>query len=141
MIKGKNSYFIIFLIFLLFSGVIFANNKKKKSVILKEKVESKVDFFGRRTFEGKIVNNLDERVDFVYIEFKIMNGRNEVIEKVRSYIYGSVYKFRDGSISTSSLKSGETGTFKCITSVMADSIKKYDYNIGWKFFEELPEKY
>jgi hypothetical protein len=141
MIKWKNYYFIIFLIFLLFSGVIFANNKKKKNVILKEKIESKVDFFGRRTFEGKIVNNLDERVDFVYIEFNIMNGRNEVIEKVRSYIYGSVYKFRDGSISTSSLKSGETGTFKYITSVMADSIKKYDYNIGWKFFEELPEKY
>ena len=141
MIKRKNFYFAIFLIFLLFSGVLFANNKKIKSVILKEKIELKVDFFGRRIFEGKLVNNLDERVDFVYIEFKIMNRRNEVMEKVRSYIYGSIYKFRDGSISTSSLKSGETGSFKCFTSVMADSIKKYDYNIGWKNFEELPEKY
>ena len=130
----------IFFIFLFFAVIIFADNKQKKGVFLKGEIESKIDFFGRRFFEGKIVNNLDKRADFVFIELKIINDKDEVIEKLRSYVYGTVHIFRDNTVSTSSIESGKVANFKCFTSFMPDSVKKFEYNIGWKVFDELPEK-
>jgi len=136
----KSLIFIFFFVFLLFTVIIYVDSKQKKEVFLKGEIESKVDFFGRRFFEGKIVNNLNKRVDFVFIEFKIINDKNEVIEKLRSYVYGTVHIFRDNTVSTSSIESGKVADFKCFTSFMADSVKTFEYNIGWKVFDELPEK-
>ncbi|NVM03458.1 MAG: hypothetical protein HWN67_14110 [Candidatus Helarchaeota archaeon] len=137
----KSINFCIFFVFLFFTVIIFANVNPQKGVFLKGEIESKVDFFGRRFFEGKIINNLDRRVDFVFIEFKIINNKNELIEKIRSYVYGTVHIFKDNTVSTSSIEPGKIANFKCFTSVTPDSVKKFDYNIGWKVFDELPEKY
>ena len=136
----KSLIFIFFFVFLLFTAIIYVDSKQKKEVFLKGEIESKVDFFGRRFFEGKIVNNLNKRVDFVYIDFRVINDKNVVIEKLRSYVYGTVHIFRDNTVSTSSIEAGKVVDFKCFTSSMADSVKKFEYNIGWKVFDELPEK-
>ena len=132
--------FVFFLVFLLFTVTIYIDSKQKREVSLKGEIESKIDFFGRRFYEGKIANNLNKRVDFVYIDFRVINDKNEVIENIRSYVYGAVHIFRDSTVSTSSIEPGVVADFKCFTSVMADSAKKFDYDIGWKVFDELPER-
>lgn len=137
----KITNFSIFFVFFFFAAIIFANINPPKGIFLKGKIESKVDLFGRRFFEGKIINSLDRRVDFVFIEFRIINKKNDLIEKIRSYVYGTVHIFKDSTVSTSSIETGKVANFKCFTSVMPDSIKKFDYNIEWKVFDELPEKY
>ncbi len=143
MIFKNKKKFSVFIIIILCCEIILANNKTKTNVNVnvEGKIEKKVDFFGRRFYEGKIVNKLNKRIDFVYIEFKFFNDKNKLLETVKSYVYGSAKKFKDGTVSTSSIESGKTANFKCFTSLTPNSIKKYEYDIKWKVFYDLPEKY
>lgn len=133
---------IIFVAAALTPGTVFSNGKSKTAgVFINGKIEPKVDFFGRRFFTGEIINKFDERVDYVYIEFRLFDDKKQLLEKVRSYVYGAVHVFKDSTVSTSSIEPGKTAKFSCHTSIKDESIKSYNYNIGYKEFEELPEKY
>ena len=131
----------IFFIIALCSELSIADNKVKVDVYVDGDIEEKADFFGRRIFEGKIVNNLNKRIDYVFIEFTLFNDKNEIIEKIESYVSGTTQTFKDNTISSSSIEQGKTANFKCSTSVPAESVMKYKYDIKWKVFHELPEKY
>ncbi len=140
MFKKGIPFFILFVI-ILCSERITANNKVKVDVRVEGDIVEKTDFFGRRIYEGKIINNLNKRIDYVFIEFTLFNDKNEIIEKVKSYVSGITQTFKDSTISASSIEQGETANFKCFTSMMAESIIKYKYDIKWKVFHKLPDKY
>ena len=143
MFKKYNYLIYIILVFLLTSPeIVSANGKKKtKVVVLSGKIESQVDFFGRRFFKGEVINKNDKRVDYVFIEFKLFDEHKKILAKVKSYVNGSVHVFRDSTVSTSSLEPGKSAKFSCYTSVKDDLIKSYNYNIRYKVFDELPDKY
>ena len=65
----------------------------------------------------------------------------KILQKVRSYVNGSVHVFKDSTVSTSSLEPGKSAKFFCYTSVKDNLIKSYNYNISYKIFNKLPDKY
>lgn len=143
MFKKYNYLIYVILVFLLASPeIVSANGKKKtKGVVLSGKIESQVDFFGRRFFKGEVINKNDKRVDYVFIEFNLFDEHKKILQKVRSYVSGSVHVFRDSTVSTSSLEPGKSAKFSCYTPVKDDLIKSYNYNISYKVFNKLPSKY
>ena len=104
-------------------------------VVILGKIIEESDFFGRKVFKGKVINKGRERADFVQIEFTMFNKRGKVINKKSIFINGSRYVFGDSTVSTSSLKINETGTFKCYTGVKSDSIATYKFKIKWKDYK------
>jgi len=130
-IKLIGTILIVFLFFNLSQNKI----QMKKSVVLYGDLELKKDFWGRRVFKGKVKNNSSNRLDFIRIDFKIYNVRGELITEEGAFIDGIRFMFGDTTVSQSSLKPGGIGSFKVYTSVPADSIDKFTYEISYKYFK------
>lgn len=135
MYKKISLFLVAFLIFFHSAGFNFQNKSKKKDVELVGKIELKTDYWKRRIFKGKVKNISKNRLDFIRIDFEMFNKKNELIIKEGTYIKGSRFVFGDATESMSSLKPGAAGSFEVFTSVPADSINRFKYDISYKYFK------
>ena len=123
------------MIFINSAGFDFQNKPKKKDIELVGQIELKTDYWNRRVFKGKVINNSKNRLDFIRIDFEMYNKNDELIIKEGTYIKGIRFVFGDTTESLSSLKPGKTGDFEVFTSVTADSISRFKYEISYKYFK------
>ena len=135
MLKKISVFLIALMIFLNSAGFDFQNKQKKKDVELVGQIELKTDYWNRRVFKGKVINNSKNRLDFIRIDFEMYNKNDKLIIKEGTYIKGIRFVFGDATESLSSLKPGKTGDFEVFTSVPADSISRFKYEISYKYFK------
>ena len=82
-----------------------------------------------------ILNYSKNRIDFIRIDFEMYDKDDKLIKKEGAYINGIKFVFGDATESLSSLKPGTTGSFEVYTSIPADSITRFTYNINYKYFK------
>ena len=108
---------------------------KSKVIDLVGKIELKKDFWGRRIFKGTVKNYSKNRIDFIRVDFEMYDKEDKLIRKEGTFIKGMKFVFGDATESLSSLKPGTTGPFEVYTSIPADSIARFRYQISYKYFK------